>query len=842
MAQRPNGAFALSTTLLVTLLHIAFFHLSPTAAAAAKPDVVTQAAYASSGTTFFVHGGSTTQDGKNQTQILYTMSLSKSFNATSAPWVAMPSAGPFVPKAWQHGMMVTSNNFLYIWSPLQNALTGLNLTSGYWLDYWQPNPVNPSIYGYKLWVDASLNVYMPNACTAGALPMMCLFNQTASTSVMNTVPWWPPTASQMTQVPSGIAFYSFLFSNLRNAVLLYGGTGISTPSPSPYLYEFVQQTNSWTYLTPTGTSPGDVNAHCMAQTSDHSKMIIFGGINSMKSVVSAGLFILDVQNLAWTQGTSVTPSEARYGHVCASYGDSFLVWGGQNATQMMSTMPLIYHIPTNQWITEFVVSGPLPTYAFTTTTTVMTATSTSLKPRATTGSEPAGAPPPTSQKSSLGPIAGGAVGGIIVLAAIGFFVFKRYQRKPYQDRTLSNKASLPPTPKTNSRTNAMFFSRRYKKDDDSMDGEVDGNTSLGGYALDDRKMDTNQVVNQTTPTNHASFAKEYDSPLPLPHLPTGTKPRTGSYTASSPTENYPVAESYDGGSHFFPPPPPLSGIGRGAISPQFADYSDSPNGSRTSALSPHAPIRYHQTDSFLRSPSSNTNLNLDAQNQSRNPQSPQTNAYPSGGSFGSLASPGSQGTTSLIFNSPQYAANNFAGWGEASAVGGSMNHSSDGSDWELRSRSPQVAPPPSSMIQPWMMAMNNNSPGFNSIGSPQESPGNTGAASFPLPPPPQQQPDRFRPTSSPPTTASGSFGYTPASSYTPTSNYSPARTLTSSWSPTSSDPSSPTHTSEVFINSNSVGESAELKAKRLALKKAQLEFDLEQIRVEEQAQRLQRSL
>jgi len=57
-------------------------------------------------------------------------------------------------------------------------------------------------------------------------------------------------------------------------------------------------------------------------------MIVFGGI-SVGNLVSSRLYILHLGNFTWVQGADAGAANARYGHVCATHGDSFVVWGGK---------------------------------------------------------------------------------------------------------------------------------------------------------------------------------------------------------------------------------------------------------------------------------------------------------------------------------------------------------------------------------------------------------------------------------------------------------------------------------------------------------------------------------
>ena len=45
--------------------------------------------------------------------------------------------------------------------------------------------------------------------------------------------------------------------------------------------------------------------------------------------VSSSIFILHMSNFTWTQGPDAGVANSRAGHACATYGDSFVVWGGK---------------------------------------------------------------------------------------------------------------------------------------------------------------------------------------------------------------------------------------------------------------------------------------------------------------------------------------------------------------------------------------------------------------------------------------------------------------------------------------------------------------------------------
>ena len=102
-----------------------------------------------------------------------------------------------------------------------------------------------------------------------------------------------------------------------------------------------------------------------------------------------------------------------------------------NNTATMNNTPLIYNIPTDQWVHDFVVSGPLPSnITATPTPTLTTIAASSQYP--TSPNNFTSPPTPTSSASSktsgaIGVI-GGAVGaavGTIFLSAIAFFCYRR---------------------------------------------------------------------------------------------------------------------------------------------------------------------------------------------------------------------------------------------------------------------------------------------------------------------------------------------------------------------------------------------------------------------------------
>ncbi|GJJ75187.1 hypothetical protein EMPS_07545 [Entomortierella parvispora] len=401
---------------LITLIHVP-------SVSAVTPLVVVKPQYITVNDTLYIEGGG---QPANPTSAFYSLSLTTPWNDTAPPWTTLPSSS--APSTWLQSMAVTVDKTrLVIWNlESPTILSSFSVGGNTWSTSSLPavNISNP--FGQQALVDPTSTgatspgagvLYMPNGCTMPTTKVnaMCKLDLGSNTITAVAMP---------AQVSGNLGYYSFAYCASRNSMLLYGGYD---GAGSPNLYEYVVGTNLWTLQIPLGTSPGDVNSHCMVQTSDNSMMILFGGMSSSSQMLS-GLYLLHMNNFTWTQGADAGAANARAGHVCSTNGDSFIVWGGQqnsNNTKLMGPTPLIYNIPTNQWVHEFVVS-------VTPTSVTATATSTSNGTPAP-GSSNDVASPPQGKSSNIGGAIGGAVGGAIVLAAVGFFFFRRHKKAPYND-------------------------------------------------------------------------------------------------------------------------------------------------------------------------------------------------------------------------------------------------------------------------------------------------------------------------------------------------------------------------------------------------------------------------
>ncbi|GJJ72474.1 hypothetical protein EMPS_04832 [Entomortierella parvispora] len=300
-------------------------------------------------------------------------------------FLSSTNAGTISPPSTSRGEYATVNNIFYVHGGSRSAdgtqftpeIFSLDLTVP-WNDQSPPWSALPS--------GLAPSPFQQSMAVMGDKSALVLWDAQhfqITTFLLSSNVWMPP--------------YTYSTSNIN-----WGGLKAVIPPPAP---------------------PGVLGTIYMP-ASDFSKMIMFGGATgNFSSITSHGsIYILDLTTLTWSQGVDAPASEFRFGHSCAINGDSFIAWGGSTLQTMMSSTPLIYNIPLNQWVHDFVVSGPLPTNA----------NSTGASPSGGAGSQPSGSPstgPPSTEKSSgKGGIIGGVICGVIVLAAVGFFFYKRSQK------------------------------------------------------------------------------------------------------------------------------------------------------------------------------------------------------------------------------------------------------------------------------------------------------------------------------------------------------------------------------------------------------------------------------
>ncbi|KAF9983905.1 Multiple epidermal growth factor-like domains protein 8 [Mortierella antarctica] len=392
-----------------------------TPARAQSPIPVTAVAYTTvDEKTLYIQGGiisivngSVTGD----TNQLYALDLTREWNATNPSWTSVAIGSGTSQVLWGHSMTYSkATNSLIVWSTvLKPAVYTYSITSNASTVTQKPLPAKHTGF-MKLRAVTDPNtglVYLPSGMNNGTEMAVYHPSNGTFTSVAMASPMVMTTA---------IAYYSVVWSTLRNSMILYGGFNIfDEKEGNPYLIEFNPRTASWSRILTTGENPGDIAAHCMVSAHNGTKLIVFGGYTIGKQVLGS-IYILDVQTMVWSRGQNTDPSMIRSEMACTFAGDSFIAWGGEYLAQRIEGLgtPIIYNIKSNTWTTEF---SPF------TQSRVRPSTS------ATTAPSPTDSPAVAGPKYGSAAGVGAAVGAAIVFVSfLGFWLYRRYSRHRKQSR------------------------------------------------------------------------------------------------------------------------------------------------------------------------------------------------------------------------------------------------------------------------------------------------------------------------------------------------------------------------------------------------------------------------
>ncbi|GJJ72473.1 hypothetical protein EMPS_04831 [Entomortierella parvispora] len=466
-----------------------------------SPVAVVGPGYATASGKLYIQGGLTIiNDLINplaaETSAFFSLDLTIPWNVTSPPWKSISVGNEFpVANSYQSIAVTPDKTRLVFWGsfspPRNTSLLVYNIPN----NTWSTTPIIPLLKPGQL-TAIPLGNYMSSvidpASTEKGLGVLYAPSGCSDTTVS-----YPPVEEGLCQtdldkktfavgympggqVPANVQSYSFVYCSTRKSMMLYGGNG-GTNLINPSLYEFNPSTVSWTLLQPQGgAAPGDVSGHCMVETTDGSKMLLFGGMD-ITGKTSSRLFILNLNNMTWTEGADIGAANARSGHACATNGDSLVVWGGiitaNNAAVVVNNIPLVYNIPNNTWVQNFLVSKAPPS-----------PTSASLAPTSTPTNTITQPPPPEEKSSNVGAIAGGAVGCVAAITAFGFLVYTyRKNRRDSDDRSSQMKRS--------EKDNSSRFGRRNNRNDDDEEDDTDPYSDyLGSRAIQLQNASTQHTV------------------------------------------------------------------------------------------------------------------------------------------------------------------------------------------------------------------------------------------------------------------------------------------------------------------------------------------------------------
>ncbi|KAF9911669.1 hypothetical protein EC991_002787 [Linnemannia zychae] len=344
------------------------------------------------------------------TNQMFSLDLTRSWTTASPAWYDLrPTNSPT--KAWHSLSLSPNKDKLYLWDSLVGFIFySYDISSATWSTIGAQNPQAYKSNALRSVVDPqSGKIYVPSGYGNGS---QMLENIPASTGTDAPMP---------TDLVMPLAYYAFIWSTQLSGALLYGGhtNGGSTPNPVLRLFS----NRNWTTLKTTGTSPGDVSAHCMVPAYNGTKIVVFGGSNILE-VASSKIFILDVATLTWTAGTPADPQYAR----C------------DRDRTVLDGIPLIYNMKDDRWVTQY-------TPYVAPNAVNSTGTHSGLLPIPTgTGptTPPAPSEPPAPPGPNVGAIAGGAAGAVVVGLLVGFFFYRRRKLASFnkEKSVLSNQDTL----------------------------------------------------------------------------------------------------------------------------------------------------------------------------------------------------------------------------------------------------------------------------------------------------------------------------------------------------------------------------------------------------------------
>ncbi|KAF9567052.1 hypothetical protein EC968_003521 [Mortierella alpina] len=512
----------------------------PGTSRAQAPIPATSAAYVTiDEKVLYVQGGFTnlTAGVSLLTDQFFTLNLTHNWTSSSPPWKAVTGFnGRTPPLNWGNSLAVLkSKESLIMWASegygaMESGLLSFSIGAKSWTAIAEPLPAaHTNWYKLKSVVDPATGlVYIPSGWNNGT--GMAIYNP--ETNNFTSVPM--PSIEIMTPT---VGYSTAVWSTLRDSILIYGGLNfLDVRVGNPFLVEYSPRSGSWSRLKTTGDSPGDISSHCMVSAYNGTKMVVFGG-NTIAREPQAGIFILDVKTLVWTQGNASDQSQRRSDMTCTVAGDNFVVWGGEFVASKIDLFgtPLIYNLKTNQWTTDFILSD----------TTL-----------------PIESPPsPPSKDLNIGAIAGSCTAVIVVILA-AFLIYRRgkYRQLARQSSDLSLVTSESETstkPRGSSNLVALYSPSAIVGSPHALTptyGSPHTPTATTGYQYS---------FSVTSSSPHAPSP----SPSPSPSPGSGSFPLTLSRYVSSPP-------SSDAGSVISPRGPDFGG-GNGHKGYGKAEYSDS---------------------------------------------------------------------------------------------------------------------------------------------------------------------------------------------------------------------------------------------------------------------------
>ncbi|KAF9932539.1 hypothetical protein FBU30_007978 [Linnemannia zychae] len=379
------------------------------------PIPVTGAASARSISRFYVIGGlpSTANDTLPLAQF-FSLDLTQPWDSVAPAWTKLSTVN--APKQRRFPATFSKNQkSLIVFRAGEPAyIRRYIIASG----NWSPSTVNLTQFGSREGVGAVTDpntglVYIARGYTDPLERSVDVYN--VDRDVLTEVPL-PPATSFLAQR----TYYGNVWCQPRRSILYFGGYALETqPAPiSPVITEFIPSNQTWSTMTTFGEPPSLRADHCMTISEDGTRMVVYGGSPSDKSAMSGDVFMFNTLTKTWSKGNSGPP---RAYATCTIAGDILLIWGGTAPDNTVASGEvLLYNMANDTWVQKY---NPAPATA-----------SPSLDP-SSPETDASNKNVRDAKSVNIGAIVGGAIGGAVVIATIGFILFRRKSQQR-QDKML----------------------------------------------------------------------------------------------------------------------------------------------------------------------------------------------------------------------------------------------------------------------------------------------------------------------------------------------------------------------------------------------------------------------
>ncbi|KAF9538466.1 hypothetical protein EC957_006722 [Mortierella hygrophila] len=301
-----------------------FFILPMSTVTALTPISVYDPAYATiNENLFIIQGGADYQNATFSIPVSQFIALDftrQSWDASNPPWVPMKTEKqlPEILKTYSHSMTVSlDQKTITIWdSGMPGSVTLYNVTDETWRFIYHPLEMQRSDKQLKAEVDPTSGlIYLPLGYDA---QIMQVYDPLAPTSGAETGGKAPQAAAgpdaasplgfgrasgivMADGVKRGSTGYSWMWSSIRTAFILFGGRIGDGAPDAPYLHEFKPNYEgptpggTWSILKTNGTVPPRLIGSCMLSAYNGTKIVLFGG-HPVNFISTPTIYILDVSD------------------------------------------------------------------------------------------------------------------------------------------------------------------------------------------------------------------------------------------------------------------------------------------------------------------------------------------------------------------------------------------------------------------------------------------------------------------------------------------------------------------------------------------------------------------